>query len=99
MLPVSCRTYKIGLVDPVVGEVTEGPLCEWRIHLTRIINQRGVHQISPLNSQWTLDTRIGKALHLRNAFRTHIETLYILLDRVPEMTRLEPRTRRVSTCT
>lgn len=88
------KTYKIGLVDPVVGEVSEGPLCEWRIHLTRNINQRGVHQVSPSNSQWTIDTRIGKALHLRNAFRTHIETLYILLDRVPEMTRLEPQTRR-----
>ena len=37
-----------------------------------------------------------KALHLRNAFQTHIETLSILLGRVPEMNILQPQTRRVS---
>lgn len=42
-----------------------------------------------------MDTAVGKALHLGNAFRVHIETLTILLNNVPEMQKLQVATRQV----
>ena len=85
------RTYRLGFIGPLETEAREGPLCEWRIHLTQ--NMKFKRHYNP--NDWGMDTAVGKALHLGNAFRTHIETLTILLNNVPEMQKLQVATRQV----
>ena len=81
----------MGFIGPHETEAREGRLCEWRIHLTK--NMSFQPRYNP--NDWGMDTAVGKALHLGNAFRTHIETLTILLDNVPEMQKLQAATRQV----
>ena len=53
------KTYKIGLIEPDFRERSEqGPLCDWRLHLTQNLQRR--RSIQDPNRDWGLETPVGK---------------------------------------
>jgi len=88
------KAYLHGFIDPLDEHVAEGPLIEWRIHLTRTWTHQMMQKPSLADcSGWTIDTKIGKALHIGRSFSMHVATLGILFDHIPEMNRLKSVTK------
>jgi len=87
-------TYRIGLIDPMENQVTDGTLIEWRSNVTRNITSQFVSKTNRCLYS-TIDTKIGKALYLGRAFKMHIETLRFLFEQIPELRCLQQESRQV----